>query len=132
MKIFMAPRCIDVSSDLNVSIKWPRKKKRLLKVSEKFVKNWKNAGKCANSFPLSRTTLIIFHNFKILRLADNIDKFYIISNTRNFFWNCVKFVHLVSLWNLWIFLDDEVFIPSLFSISWVVIYTTIDCWLKTA
>ena len=43
----MVPSCSGVSSDLNASFKWPWKKKPLLKVSEKSVENWKNAGKCA-------------------------------------------------------------------------------------
>ena len=42
-----APKCSDVSSDLNVPFKLPAQKKRLLKVSLKTVENWKNAGKCA-------------------------------------------------------------------------------------
>ena len=35
----MAPKCSSVSSDLNASFKRPGKKKGLLKVSEKYVKN---------------------------------------------------------------------------------------------
>ena len=43
----MAPGYSSVSSDLSASFKQSRKKKRLLRVSEKLVKNWRNAGKCA-------------------------------------------------------------------------------------
>jgi hypothetical protein len=37
-----APKCGNVSSDLNVPFKLPAQKKRLLKVSLKTVKKWKN------------------------------------------------------------------------------------------